>query len=577
MLHFSSRSLVLCGVALLCAGRAARADFALQADDRVVFYGDSITEQRRYTTFAETFLVTRFPHLPLSFVNSGWSGDRVSGGGGGPIDLRLQRDVLAYHPTVMTIMLGMNDGNYSPFNQNTLDTYAVGMQHILDTVQKADPGVRITLIQPSPYDDITQPPKFEGGYNAVLEHFSDFLQSTARYRNMGLADLNTPLVSTLKRANALDHDGAQDIIPDRIHPGPGGGLIMAEALLKTWNAPSLVTDVTIDAGANRVVGAKNTQVSALQSRQTPEGTTLSWTQNDGALPFPIPMDDPTVALAVKSSDFVDALDREPLKVTGLSAPRYTLTIDGEEVGDFGRDELAGGVNLATLPTPMLDQARDVQRLTLKHNDQHFERWRTVQVPFESHSVAVQNALPALLAALDGEEAQTVAQQRAAALPRPHLFQLSVAQPKPTGPDLALHKPYTSTDPNAYGYGTGGLTDGSWSGERPHTFASGENDAFPKATTIDLGATQKVSRVRLGVPAFGSTKTITVSLSADGQNFTEVASHVFLLAVERRHTYSFAPVSARYVRLTYPDHYQEEVGYHRNFVFTTEAEVYGPTG
>ena len=575
MLYCSSRSLVLCGVALLCAGHTARADFALRANDRVVFYGDSITEQRRYTTFAETFIVTRFPRLPLFFVHSGWGGDRVSGGGGGPIDLRLQRDVLAYKPTVMTIMLGMNDGNYSPFNQNTLDTYSAGMNHILDTVQKGDPGVRITLIQPSPYDDVTQPPKFEGGYNAVLGHFSDFLKTTARQRNMGLADLNTPVVSMLQRANALDKDGAQKIIPDRIHPGPGGGLIMAEALLKAWGAPSIVTDVAIDAQANRVIQMQNTQVTAFQSRQTPAGATLSWTQNDGALPFPIPVDDPIVALAVKSSDFVDALDREPLRLTGLSAPRYTLTIDGEEIGDFGRDELSQGINLALLPTPMLDQARDVHRLTLKHNDQHSERWRTFQVPFESHSVPVQNALPALLAALDGEEAQTVAQQRAAALPQPHHFQLSVSQP--TGPNLALHKPYTSTDPNVYDYGTGGLTDGSWSGEGPHTFASGENDAFPKTTTIDLGAIQRVSKVRLGVPAFGSTKTITVSLSADGQNFTEVGSHVFSLATERRHTYSFAPVSARYIRLMYPDHYEEEAGYHRNFVFTTEAEVYGPTG
>jgi len=51
-----------------------------------------------YTTFAETYVVTRFPKLDVAFVHSGWGGDRVTGGGGGPIDVRLWRDVLAYNP-----------------------------------------------------------------------------------------------------------------------------------------------------------------------------------------------------------------------------------------------------------------------------------------------------------------------------------------------------------------------------------------------------------------------------------------------------------------------------------------------
>src|SRR6266513_559897 len=109
-----------------------KSDFQLKDGDRVVFYGDSITDQRLYTTFAETYVVTRFPKLNVSFVHSGWGGDRVTGGGGGPIDLRLRRDVFAYKPTVMTIMLGMNDGSYRAFDEKIFDTYAKGYQHILD-------------------------------------------------------------------------------------------------------------------------------------------------------------------------------------------------------------------------------------------------------------------------------------------------------------------------------------------------------------------------------------------------------------------------------------------------------------
>src|SRR5215813_3654521 len=137
--------------------------FALKDGDRVVFYGDSITDQRRYTSFVETYVVTRFPKLDVRFVHSGWGVDRVSGGGGGPIDVRLWRDVLPYNPTVVTIMLGMNDGGYRAFDQALFDTYVAGYKHIAETLQRQIPGVRITVIQPSPYDDVTRQPTFEGG------------------------------------------------------------------------------------------------------------------------------------------------------------------------------------------------------------------------------------------------------------------------------------------------------------------------------------------------------------------------------------------------------------------------------
>ena len=54
-----------CLLVLWLAGLAgvahAQGGFALREGDRVVFYGDSITDQRLYTTFVEDYVVTRFP------------------------------------------------------------------------------------------------------------------------------------------------------------------------------------------------------------------------------------------------------------------------------------------------------------------------------------------------------------------------------------------------------------------------------------------------------------------------------------------------------------------------------------
>jgi lysophospholipase L1-like esterase len=404
----------------LAVAAMAQGKWALKDGDCVVFYGDSITDQRLYTSFVETYVVTRFPHLRIRFVHSGWGGDRVTGGGGGPIDLRLKRDVIAYKPTAMTIMLGMNDAGYRAWDDALFKTYSTGYEDIIDSVKKALPGIRITVIEPSPYDDVTRAPKFEGGYNAVLVRYGQFVKELGQRDGLTVADLNTPVVEMLAKAKAADPELAQKIIPDRVHPADSGHLIMAEALLKSWNAPSVVAAVEIDAASKRVARAENTKVTALRA-----GSGLSWTQADEALPLPLPIPldapDKDFALAVHSSDFIEALDQELLKVTGLTAASYELKIDGEKVGAFSKEQLANGINLALEPTPMIKQASGVHDLTVEHNNVHFARWREIEVPLQDGKFSRQRAA---LGALDKLEDEIVQRQRSAAQPEPRHYELT---------------------------------------------------------------------------------------------------------------------------------------------------------
>jgi lysophospholipase L1-like esterase len=403
---------------LLFWSQGVRADepFALHDGDRVVFYGDSITDQRLYTTFVESYVVTRYPGMKVSFVHSGWGGDRVTGGGGGPIDRRLSRDVFAYKPSVVSVMLGMNDASYRPFKQEIFDVYARGYQHLVQSLKANLPGVRITLIVPSPFDDVTRKPAFEGGYNQVLIRYGEFVRSLAQKEGATVADLNTSVVDALKKAVEIDPSHAQGLIQDRVHPGPGGQLLMAEALLKAWNAPSLVSSVEIDAGAGRVARQENAKVEDVRA-----GEVLSWTQLDSALPMPIDLKNPMIALAVKASDVVAALNREILRVTGLGAARYQLRVDGTDVAELSKDQLAAGVNLAEYSTPMMRQALAVHRLTLRHNDLHFQRWRSLQVPTESRE---DRAVARAIKGLDTLETAMVGDQREEARPLPHRYELT---------------------------------------------------------------------------------------------------------------------------------------------------------
>ncbi len=388
--------------------------FYLKPGDRVVFYGDSITDQRLYTTFVETFVRTRFPDLDVKFVHSGWGGDRVTGGGGGAIDLRLKRDVAAYKPTVVTIMLGMNDGRYRGFDKEVFDWYSTGYVAMIQQLKALAPGTRITAIRPSPYDEVTRAPMANGGYNAVLVKFGDFIQELASKEGMAVADLNAPVVKMLERANAANPEMAQRIIPDRVHPGPSGHLVMAAALVRGWGAPGLVSTVEIDAKARRAVLQENTTVSGIT------GNSLSWTQTDKVLPMPVDMNDGPTALAVRSSNFQESMNRETLKVTGLAPGHYALRIDGLQVAVLTADRLASGLDLAELPTPMLKQAAEVHRLTLRRAEVHNVRWRSIEVPLAKDDLT---KTASAMAALDELDAELEAKQRASAKPVPHKFEL----------------------------------------------------------------------------------------------------------------------------------------------------------
>ena len=391
--------------------------FKLKPGDRVLFYGDSITEQHLYTNYVETYVVTRFPNLNVRFRNTGVGGDRVTGGWAGPIDVRMTRDFLAYKPTVATIMLGMNDGSYRPFDQGIFDTYTKGYAGIVDEIKQKLPGCRVIPILPSPYDDVAHKPNWDPGYNDVMIRFGQYLKDLAAKDGLQTIDLNSAVVAGLKRAVEIDPKLAAKLMPDRVHPTPQCQYLMAAPILEAWGAPATVTDVSVDMASRKVTKAVFSKVALTDG--------MSWTQLDERLPFPIPMDDPLVALVMQSSDFLQRLDSEMLAVTGLTGSRYALKIDGKTVGDFSASELAAGVNLAVLKTPMADQAAKVKKLTDLHNQIFMARWRNVQMPFDADP-ALFNPGAGMSKALAGMEAledDAVKAQHEAAKPVLHRYEL----------------------------------------------------------------------------------------------------------------------------------------------------------
>jgi lysophospholipase L1-like esterase len=360
----------LCALVLAaCTTTAHCQKFALKDGDTVVFYGDSITAQRLYTKYVEEFLLTRYPKLHLRFVNAGVPGDTVHGGYAGTMAERVQRDVAPFQPAMITVMLGMNDGGWGQGSPQIDVAFQMGYRSLLDALHKAAPGAALTLIAPTPYDEITHGTEFPG-YSRVIDKFADDVSrigaelQVSGDKTVLLADFHRPLTDSLKRAKTQFPQLAPLIIPDRIHPSETGHWIMAESLMSAWHINPVVSRLALDAGRVEVISKDRTTVTNLERL----GDGLKWTQIDDALPLPLDFNNAMTPMLLKISDIIQ-LNQMILRIESLKPGQYELSIDGKAVSTFSREELQRGVNLALYKTPMLDQARAIdsqedQRVTL---------------------------------------------------------------------------------------------------------------------------------------------------------------------------------------------------------------------
>lgn len=331
--------------------------FALKNDSTVVFYGDSITAQRRYTRFVEEFVLTRYPKLHINFINGGVSGDTVYGGYGGTMVERVGRDVEPFHPTMITVMLGMNDGGYGfKSDAEILPGFRKGYNELLEELHRTVPEAGFTLVNPTPYDEITHGTGV-AGYSAVVDRISGEVSTIAEQRQVAgkmtvlRADLHSAMIDALTQAKRQFPQLAPLLIPDRVHPEEASSWIMAVALTSAWHADPVVSHVVLN---SKTMHAVETQKTVLTNLETTSNG-LNWTQLDDALPLPLDFTNVMMTLLFSISKIED-FDQETLCVTGLATGQYQLLIDSKPVATFSGEALQHGVNLALFKTPMLNQA-----------------------------------------------------------------------------------------------------------------------------------------------------------------------------------------------------------------------------
>jgi lysophospholipase L1-like esterase len=394
---------------------AAAAEFAIHDGERVVLLGDSITEQRLYTTVIEAYTLTRFPQWKLSFRNLGWSGDTAQGGLG-----RAPRDLLPLKPTFVTIDFGMNDHGYRAHDEGVFKNY-IDKQTQLVALLKAN-GARVALVTPQPIEE-KRPDPDKDVRNDSLRKMSDGLREVATKESVLFADQFDPYMAVMLKARQADP--ATTIGGgDAVHPGPVGQSIMAWAILKSLGAPAAVSSAELNGTTGKIVAATGCQIT---DPKVAAGV-VSFTRKDAALPLPL---DPSAETVTKLIPLLDDLSRYELKVTGLTAPKYQLLIDDKPAATFTAQELAQGCNLTLTAGPITEQSRQLWALVVEKNNAFFRRWREVQLygpPDWAKSPAFEAAREKELARQDEQIAQLETKINALRQPVPHAFVLKPVAP-----------------------------------------------------------------------------------------------------------------------------------------------------
>ena len=358
---------------------ALPAKIDLHDGDTFVFLGDSITHQRLYTQYVEDFFYQRFPDRRIHFHNAGIGGARAW-----DALARVSRDVLDYKPRYVSVLLGMNDGSYQPFNPEIFATYQNDMTQLVSKIRAA--GATPVLMSPTMFDsraarlrENPQRPRSAemlSQYNSVLAYYGRWLQDVAVESGLGYVDMFGPLNDLTLEAR--ESDPSFTLIKDAIHPDPPGQVVMAFAMIDDMGLRSQLSNIRIQPLANGTLKAFSAGGKVDNLKKTDNGLEFNWTAK--GLPWVLPEE---AQPGAKLLHLGHKASKEGLEVHGLEPGTYEVTIDDVVVGKFSDVALSRHIELQENPrTPQYQQALEVAMLNKQKNEGPVKElrdgWRTFQ-------------------------------------------------------------------------------------------------------------------------------------------------------------------------------------------------------
>ena len=319
---------------ILLAAVSLRAESLLPPNARVAVIGDSITEQKIYSKYIETYLLACTGRSDIKVFQFGWSGERAGG-----FAARLENDLAVFNPNVATTCYGMNDASYKPYAPEIGAEYEKNMRSVIDGLKKV--GVTVMAVgSPGGVDPDYFKKNVTGqDYNDNLAHLRDIAKKLAEENKQPFANVYDTMISALTKSKAALGKEYGPFGGDGFHPAPAGQLLMAQAFLKALGFDGDIGRITIDmkgpntASAGHVIKGLQLGSATVESSKWPfvfDADPTSAGSNRSILPF---------------TSFNQDLNRFTLRVLNLTTDKAKVTW-GSQSKDFTREQLEAGVNLA---------------------------------------------------------------------------------------------------------------------------------------------------------------------------------------------------------------------------------------
>jgi lysophospholipase L1-like esterase len=415
---------VAAAVLAIASMSTSAGEFLLRDGDRVVFYGDSITDSEWYPTLVETYVLTRHPTWRNHFSNRGQSGDNS-----GSI-ARFERDVLAQKPDVFTYNMGFNDGGYASLRPAGLEKWLENIEKSVELARQANPKMRLALLSPIPNEpSLSTDPRWVSHevYPYTMLAFGREEEKLAGRLGVPFVDVGL-LYGQSMGLGKVAAGPAFQLSRDGVHPQREGQTLIAFHVLRGLGADSLVAEVAIDAAAVTILTQRNCSVTELAA----EGGGIRFRRACASLPYPTPPEARPFAFLTRIDDHLNA---DLLTVKGLTDPAYALFVDDQKIADVAASELAGGVNLSRyVDTPMYAQAMAVMDAVRQKQVAEFSFWsRYIRSgkadgagqPADTATPEERTAMAAALKAIVDKEAACYAINT----PRPHAIRLEPSTAK----------------------------------------------------------------------------------------------------------------------------------------------------
>lgn len=325
----------------LSATAFAAGEAQLPSNARLAIIGDSITEQKLYCKYMETYLIACAGRTDVHVFQFGWSGETAPG-----FLARMENDLPVFKPTVATTCYGMNDGAYQPYKDEIGKRYEDAMTAIAKKFDEL--GVKnVVFGSPGAVDTkyFAKPPGvFPAGqsatlYNENLAKLGEIDQKLAAKTGKAYADVHTPMIEAMAKAKAALGNDFDVCGGDGVHPAPDGQLIMAYAFLKGLGCKGDIAEINVDMKGSATASEGHKVLSASPGKVELESSR-----------YPFVLEgDPKSSKGTRSITaflpFNEELNRFTLRVHNLTKDKAKVTW-GPESKEFTKEQLEKGVNLA---------------------------------------------------------------------------------------------------------------------------------------------------------------------------------------------------------------------------------------